>query len=73
MLPNICEGSKQSDSWKCISDSCQIEKNVIVVTVFLLIMSQTEFHLVPNQKENCHYDPFPFSSGSTNLFPCVCQ
>ena len=31
------------------SDSFQIERNVIVVTVFLLLINQTEFCLVHNQ------------------------
>ena len=32
----------------------QIEWNMIVVTVFLSILNQIEFHLVQVQKENCH-------------------
>ena len=35
-----------------ISDFFQIERNVIIVTVFLLIINQTEFHLNRNWKEN---------------------
>ena len=42
-------------------NSLQIEKNMIVVTVFLLIMNQIKFHLVHNQKENCHYDHIPLN------------
>ena len=39
------------------------------LTVFLLIMNQTEFRLVQNQKENCHYDRIPFSlKGIRNRF-----
>ena len=34
---------------------------MIVVTVFLQIMNPTEFRLVHNQKENCHYDHIPFN------------
>ena len=30
--------------------------NMIVMTVFLLILNQTEFHLNKNRKENCHHD-----------------
>ena len=43
------------------SHSFQIERNTIVVTVFLLIMNPTEIRLVHNQKENCHYGRIPFS------------
>ena len=38
---------------KYISDFFQIERNMIVETVFLLIMNQIKFQLVRNQKENC--------------------
>ena len=41
-------------SQKQIQDSLQLARNVIVVTVFLLIISLTEFSLVLNQKENYH-------------------
>ena len=34
---------------------------MIVVTVFLSISSQMEFHLVQNQKENIHHDHNPFN------------
>ena len=33
--------------------------NMIVATVFLLIMNPMEFLRVHNQKENCHCDPSP--------------
>ena len=33
---------------------------MIVVTVFLSILSQMEFHLVQNRKENSHHDHIPF-------------
>ena len=36
--------------------------NMIVVTVFLLIMNQTGDRLAPNRKENCHNDHIPFNS-----------
>ena len=38
----------------------QFETNMIVVTVFLLIMNKIDFHLAYNQKENGHYDHFTF-------------
>ena len=41
-------------SEECFSNSFQIERNTIVVTVFLLFMNPTEFRLVHNQKENCN-------------------
>ena len=34
---------------------------MIVVTVFLSISSQIEFHFVQNRKENCHHDHIPFN------------
>jgi len=37
-----------------ISISFQIEWDMIMVTVFLSILNQIEFHLVQNRKENCH-------------------
>ena len=33
---------------------------MIVVTVFLSILNQMEFHLVQNLKENYHHDHIPF-------------
>ena len=37
-------------------------------------MNQTEFRLVHNQKENCHYDHIPLNLRvTTNLFPRVGQ
>ena len=41
--------------------SFQIEWDMIVVTVFLSILSQMEFHLVQKRKENCHHDHIPFN------------
>ena len=32
-----------------------------MVTVFLSILNQMEFHLVQNRKENCHHDHIPFN------------
>ena len=39
----------------------QRERIVIVVTVFFLIMDQTEFRLVHHHKENYHIDYISFS------------
>ena len=43
-----------------ISSSFPIEWDMIVVTVFLSILNQMEFHLVQNRKENCYHDHIPF-------------
>ena len=43
-------------SEKYVSDCFQIKRKMILVTDFLSIMNQTEFHLVHNQDESCHYD-----------------
>ena len=32
-----------------------------IVAVFLLVMGQTEFRLVHNEKENCYYRHIPFN------------
>ena len=32
-----------------------------MVTVFLSILNQMDFHLVQNQKESCHHDHIPFN------------
>ena len=34
---------------------------MIMMTVFLLILNQMEFHLVQNGKENCNHDHIPFN------------
>ena len=44
-------------SQKQFSDSFQNEWNMIAMTVFHLIMNQTEFPLIRNQKKICHHDP----------------
>ena len=44
-----------------ISNFFHIEWDMIVVTVFLSISNQMEFHLVQNRKENCHHDQIPFN------------
>ena len=51
-----------------VSISFNIEWDIIVVTVFLLILNQMEFHLVQNRKENCHHDHIPFNvKGNGNV------
>ena len=41
---------------------------MIVVTVFLPILNQIEFHLVQNRKENCHHYHIPFNvKGNGNI------
>ena len=52
-------------SMKYIYDYFRAERNMIVVTLFLLIMNQTQLCLVLNQKENCHYDHIPLSARET--------
>ena len=48
--------------------SFQIDWDIIMVTVFLSILNQMEFHLVENQKENCHHDHIPFNGkGNVNI------
>ena len=44
-----------------ISNSFHIEWDMIMVTVFLSILNQMDFHVVQNQKENCHHDRIPFN------------
>ena len=34
---------------------------MIVVTVFLSILNQIDFHLAQNREENCHHDQIPFN------------
>ena len=41
---------------KLIYDSFQTERSMIVVTVFILIINQTNFSLVYNKKKNCCFD-----------------
>ena len=41
---------------------------MIVVTVFLSILNQMDFHLVQIRKENCHHDHIPFNvEGNGNI------
>ena len=42
--------------YKYVSNSFRIKWNMNAVTVFLVIMNQTDYRLVYNQKENCHDD-----------------
>ena len=46
---------------KHIFNYFQMERNKIIVALFFLIMNQTEFRWVHNQKENCHYNHIPFN------------
>ena len=42
---------------------------MIVVTVFLSILNQMEFHLAKNRKENRHHNHIPFNvKGNGNIF-----
>ena len=55
-----------------ISLSFHIEWDMIVVTVFLSISNQMEFHLVWNRKENCQHGHIPFNmKGNGNSFISV--
>ena len=38
-----------------------------MVTVFLPILNQKEFHSVQNRKENCHYDQIPFNGKGNGI------
>ena len=42
---------------------------MIVVTGFLSILNQMDFHLVQNRKENCHHDQIPLNlkEGNGNI------
>ena len=45
---------------------------MIVVTVFLSILNQMNFHLLQNRKENCHHDHIPFNvKGNGNIVVSV--
>ena len=51
-----------------VSISFHIEWDVIVVTVFLWILNQMDFHLVQNRKETCHHDHIPLNlKGNENI------
>ena len=41
----------------------EIKRNMIVMTVFLLIMNPTEFRWLHNQKETCRYNHVSFKLG----------
>ena len=50
------------------SISFQIEWDMIVMTVFLSILNQMEFHLVQNRKENCPHNHIPSNlKGNVNI------
>ena len=51
--------------------SFQIERSMVVVTVFLLIINQTEFRWVHNQKDHRHYDHIPFNFKGIIIFVSV--
>ena len=58
----LAPGEKPATHWEnFISRSFQIEWDMIMVTVFLSIWNQMDFHLVQNRKENCHHDHIPFN------------
>ena len=47
--------------------------DMIVVTVFLTILNQMEFHLVQNRKEKCHHDHIAINvKGNGNIVFSVC-
>ena len=51
-----------------VSISFHIEWDMIVLTVFLLILNQMKINLDQNRKENCHHDQIPFNlKGNNNL------
>ena len=55
-----------------VSDFFQIERNIIVVTVFLSIISLTDFYFHPNKNENFHYDHIHFNlNGIRKRFICL--
>ena len=60
---------RQRVYWKnFIFFSSQIEWDMFMMTVFLSIWNQMEFHLVQNRKENCHHDHIPFNvKGNGNI------
>ena len=42
---------------------------MIVMTVFLSILNQMDFHLIQNQKEKCHHNHIPFNmKGNGNRY-----
>ena len=47
---------------------------MIVVTIFLSILSQLNFRLIQNRKENCHHDDIPSNlEGNGNVVLCECE
>ena len=53
--------SRTIHSENYISFYFKIERNMIVVTVFISILNQIDFHLVQNRTENCHHDHIPLN------------
>ena len=50
------------------SNTFHIEWDIIMVTDFLSILNQMEFHLVQNRKEYCHHDHIPLNvKGNGNI------
>ena len=58
-VPPWCREALHAD--KSNSNFFRIERETIVVTVFLLIMNQRDYRWVHNQKENSHYDRIRFN------------
>ena len=57
-----------------ISISFHSEWDMIVVTVFLSLLNQMEFHLVQNREENCHHDHIPLNlNWNGNIVFSVCR
>ena len=51
LIPALVPSIVQSEKYTLYS--VQIERHMIVVTIFLLIMNRSEVSLVHNRKENC--------------------
>ena len=61
------EGSKITPR-KLHSTSPHTNRDMTVATAPSPTLNQIEFHLVQNQKENCHHDPIPFNvKGNGNI------
>ena len=67
-MPSVLSLVKCNTEKTIVSISFHIEWDMVVVTVFLSILTQMEFHLVQNRKENCHHDHIPFNlKGNRNI------
>ena len=51
-----------------ISNFFHVEWDMIVGTVFLLILNQMEIHLVQNRMENCHHEHISFNMKGNIVF-----